>query len=77
MEKSKQFLPLQLKCVVCILPIPLKKRKQKIHDMATQKNSKKDKVEKKEIKWLQTLRNTLKNDTTQFVIGLLCVMVAL
>ena len=45
--------------------------------MATQKNSKKDKVEKKEIKWLQTLRNTLKNDTTQFVIGLLCVMVAL
>ena len=77
MEKSKQFLPLQLKCVVCILTIPLKKRKQKIHDMATQKNSKKDRVEKKEIKWLQTLRNTLKNDTTQFVIGLLCVMVAL
>ena len=45
--------------------------------MATQKNSRKEKVEKKEIKWLQTLRSTLKNDTTQFVIGLLCVMVAL
>ncbi len=47
--------------------------------MADKKTSKKEdiKKEKKEIKWIQTLRNTIKNETTQFVVGLLCVMVAL
>ena len=45
--------------------------------MATQKNSKKENApkEKKEIKWIQKIRATLKNDTVQFVTGLLCVMV--
>ena len=43
--------------------------------MATQKTIKKEK-EKKEIKWIQTLRNTIKNETAQFVVGLLCVMVS-
>ena len=47
--------------------------------MAYRKTTPKEEVkkEKKEIKWVQTLRNTMKNDTTQFIIGLLCVMVAL
>ena len=43
--------------------------------MATQKTIKKEK-EKREIKWIQTLRDTIKNETAQFVVGLLCVMVA-
>ena len=45
--------------------------------MATQKNSKKDNApkEKKEIKWIQNIRAALKNETVQFVTGLLCVMV--
>ena len=45
--------------------------------MATQKNSKKDNTpkEKKEIKWIQNIRATLKNETVQFVTGLLCIMV--
>ena len=47
--------------------------------MADKKTSKKEDIKKvkKEIKWVQTLRNTIKNETTQFVVGLLCVMVAL
>lgn len=47
--------------------------------MATQKNSKKESIqkEKKEIKWIQNIRATIKNETVQFVTGLLCVMVAL
>ena len=48
--------------------------------MATQKTTKKVQKEataKRESKWLQTLRNTFKNETTQFVVGLLCVMIAL
>ena len=45
--------------------------------MATQKSSKKDIKEKKEIKWIQNIRATIKNETVQFVAGLLCVMVAL
>ena len=47
--------------------------------MADKKTSKKEDIKKvkKEIKWIQTLRNTIKNETTQFVVGLLCVMVAL
>ncbi len=47
--------------------------------MATQKNSKKEntKKEKKEFKWIQSIRATIKNETVQFVTGLLCVMVAL
>ena len=47
--------------------------------MATQKNSKKEntKKEKKEIKWIQSIRATIKNETVQFVTGLLCVMVSL
>ena len=44
--------------------------------MATQKNSKKATPEKKEIKWIQTIKATIKNETVQFVVGLLCVMVA-
>ena len=43
--------------------------------MATQKTTKKEK-DKREIKWIQTLRNTIKNETTQFVVGLLCVMIS-
>ena len=45
--------------------------------MATQKNAKKDNTpkEKKEIKWIQNIRATLQNETVQFVIGLLCIMV--
>ena len=43
--------------------------------MATQKTTKKEK-EKKEIKWVQTVRTTIKNETTQFVVGLLCVMIS-
>ena len=45
--------------------------------MATQKSSKKDIKEKKEIKWIQDIRTMVKNETVQFVTGLLCVMVAL
>ena len=45
--------------------------------MATQKSSKKDIKEKREIKWIQNIRATIKNETVQFVAGLLCVMVAL
>ena len=47
--------------------------------MATQKNSKKESIkkEKKEIMWIQSIRNTIKNETAQFITGLLCVMVAL
>ena len=44
--------------------------------MAIQKNSKKDTAEKKEIKWIQNIRATIKNETVQFVTGLLCVMIA-
>ena len=46
--------------------------------MATKKEAKKEQVQKvkKEIKWLQTLRSTIKNETVQFVVGLLCVMVS-
>ena len=43
--------------------------------MATQKTLKKEK-EKKEIKWLENIRATIKNETVQFVTGLLCIMVA-
>ena len=47
--------------------------------MATQKNSKKESIkkEKKEIMWIQSIRNTIKNETAQFITGLLCVMVSL
>ncbi len=47
--------------------------------MATKKNTPKEKIqkEKKDIKWIQNIRTTIKNETVQFVIGLLCVMVAL
>ena len=47
--------------------------------MATQKSPKKEttKKEKKEIKWIQSIHSTIKNETVQFVTGLLCVMVAL
>lgn len=47
--------------------------------MATHKTAKKDKSpkEKKEIKWIQNIRAVVKNETVQFVTGLLCVMVAL
>ena len=47
--------------------------------MATQKYSKKENTqkEKKEIKWIQDIRATLKNETVQFVTGLLCVMMSL
>ena len=47
--------------------------------MAYKKTTPKEEVkkEKKEIKWIQTLRTTIKNETTQFVVGLLCVMVSL
>ncbi|MBR5841687.1 MAG: DNA translocase FtsK 4TM domain-containing protein [Bacteroidaceae bacterium] len=44
--------------------------------MATQKTTKKTK-EKKEIKWIETLRTSVKNETTQFVVGLLCVMISI
>ncbi len=44
--------------------------------MATPKNSKKETKEKKEIKWLENIRATIKNETVQFVTGLLCIMVA-
>ena len=43
--------------------------------MATQKNIKNEK-EKKEIKWLENIRATIKNETVQFVTGLMCIMVA-
>ena len=47
--------------------------------MATQKNTKKEKAqkEKKEIKWIQSIRTAIKNETAQFVVGLLLVMVSL
>ena len=44
--------------------------------MAIQKNSKKNIAEKKEIKWIQSIRTTIENETVQFITGLLCVMVA-
>ena len=44
--------------------------------MAIQKNSKKAIPEKKEVKWIQNLLATVKNETVQFIVGLLCVMVA-
>ncbi len=44
--------------------------------MATQKSTKKEKV-KKEIKWIQSIRTAIKNETAQFIVGLLLVMVAL
>ena len=43
--------------------------------MATQKTTKKEK-EKKEIKWIENIRTTIKNETAQFIVGLLCVMVS-
>ena len=45
--------------------------------MATQKNSKKETTqkEKKQIKWIQSIRNTIQNEKVQFITGLLCVMV--
>ena len=43
--------------------------------MAIQKNQKKEK-EKKQIKWIESIRTTMKNETVQFVAGLICVMVA-
>ena len=47
--------------------------------MATKKEAKKEKVqkEKREMKWIQTLRATIKNETVQFVVGLLSVMVSI
>ena len=45
--------------------------------MATQKNSKKEIKEKKEIKWIEDIRSTIKNETVQFITGLFCVMVSL
>ena len=45
--------------------------------MATPKNSKKEIKEKKEIKWIENIRAMMKNETVQFVTGLLCVMVSL
>ena len=47
--------------------------------MATQKYSKKENTqkEKREIKWIQDIRATIKNETVQFVTGLLCVMMSL
>ena len=46
--------------------------------MATQKNSRKENIqkEKREIKWIESIRATIKNETVQFITGLLCVMVA-
>ena len=45
--------------------------------MATQKNSKKETTpkEKKQIKWIQSLRNTIQNEKVQFITGLFCVMI--
>ena len=43
--------------------------------MAIQKNSKKVQ-EKRQIKWIENIRAVIKNETVQFVTGLLCVMVA-
>ena len=43
--------------------------------MATQKTTKKE-TEKKEIKWIENIRTTIKNETAQFIVGLLCVMVS-
>ena len=44
--------------------------------MATHKTTKKE-TAKREIKWVETLRTTIKNETTQFIVGLLCVMVSI
>ena len=46
--------------------------------MATQKNSRKENTQKvkKEIKWIESIRATMKNETVQFITGLLCVMMA-
>ena len=45
--------------------------------MATQKNSRKETIqkEKKGIKWIQNIRATIKNETVQFITGLLLLMV--
>ena len=45
--------------------------------MATQKNSKKETTqkEKKQIKWIQSIRNTIQNEKVQFITGLFCVMI--
>ena len=43
--------------------------------MAIQKNQKKEK-EKRQIKWIEDIRAFIKNETVQFVTGLLCVMVS-
>ena len=47
--------------------------------MAIQKNSKKENTQKvkREIKWIESIRSAMKNETVQFITGLLCVMVAL
>ncbi|MBE6292621.1 MAG: DNA translocase FtsK [Bacteroidales bacterium] len=48
--------------------------------MATQQKApKKEKAhkEKREIKWIKDIRSAIKNETAQFVVGLLCVMVSL
>ena len=47
--------------------------------MTTQKDTKKRKAEKQklELKWIQSIHIAIKNETTQFIVGLLLVMVAL
>ena len=47
--------------------------------MATQKATKKEKIqkEKKGIKWIQDIRSAIKNETALFVAGLLCVSAAI
>ena len=45
--------------------------------MAIQKNSKKEAApkEKKQIKWIQSIRNFIQNEKTQFIAGLFCAMI--
>ena len=45
--------------------------------MAIQKNSKKETTqkEKKQIKWIQNIRNTIQSEKAQFICGLFCVMI--
>ena len=45
--------------------------------MATQKNTKKNtpQKEKRDIKWIENIRTFVKNETTQFISGLFCVMI--
>ena len=47
--------------------------------MAYKKTAKKEEVKKesKISQWVKVLRNTMKHETTQFVLGLLCTMIAL